>query len=232
MPTGDQLEHVRLLREQGHTPKQIARTLGVRSAEAAKLVRAAAALAQADAREPTLAGCWISPAWSAGLTITGHPDWPRSDESTAGTEGLVAVLVARRHRHDKVSVCGYLTDVYCLGVKNALGPDIMDEIQLRAFRQEYFAGYHTDPLEVPIELACDVVLGSVEYARGLGFEPHPDFAATRAHLGTWDGPSAITFGRNGKPFYLSGPYDNPRPIIQTLRNTVGDGNFDFLAAAW
>jgi hypothetical protein len=31
------------------------------------------------------------------------------------------VLAARRHRHDKVSVCGYLADVYCLGVKTALG---------------------------------------------------------------------------------------------------------------
>jgi len=80
------------LREQGHTPKQIARTLGIHSAEAAKLVRAAAALAQADAREPTLVGCWISPTWSAGLTITGHPDWPRTDESTSGIDFLTAVL--------------------------------------------------------------------------------------------------------------------------------------------
>lgn len=231
MSTGDQLERVRLLRDQGHTPKQIARTLGIRPAEATRLVRAVAALAQADAPEPALAGCWISPAWSTGLTIAGHPDWPYDDDPESGFDGLAAVLVARRHRYDKVSVCGYLADVYCLGVKNAMGPDTMDETALRAFKGEFFSGYHDDPLEASIELARDVVLGSVEYARGLGFEPHPDFTPARAHLGLWTGPSAITFGKNGKPFYISGPYDNPNPVIRTLQSAVGDGNFDFLTVA-
>lgn len=73
MQTTEQLDRVRLLREQGHTPKQIARTLGIRPAEAARLVRAAAAVAQADAPEPAVVGCWISPTWGTGLTVTGHP---------------------------------------------------------------------------------------------------------------------------------------------------------------
>jgi hypothetical protein len=85
--------------------------------------------------------------------------------------------VAREHKYGKVSVCGYLADVYCLGVKNATGPRIMDELGLRAFIQDYFSAYDGDPIEAPIELAREVVFGSVEYARGLGFEPHPDFAA-------------------------------------------------------
>jgi hypothetical protein len=228
MQTTDQLDRVRLLRAQGQTPKQIARTLGVRPAEASRLVRAAAALAQADAPEPAVVGCWISPTWSTGLTVTGHPDWPRHEDATVGTDGLVSVLLARRHRYDKVSVCGYLADVYCLGVKNALGPDIMDETELHAFKRQYFSGYHDGPLDAPIELAREVVFGSVEYAQGLGFEPHPDFAAAQAHLGAWTGPSVITFGKDGKPFYVSGPYDNPNPVIRTLRNAVGEGNFDYL----
>lgn len=228
MQATDQLERVRLLRAQGHTPKQIARALGVRPAEATRLVRAAAALAQADAPEPAVVGCWISPTWSIGLTVAGHPEWPRHEDATEGTDGLAAVLVARRHRYDKVSVCGYLVDVYCLGVKNALGPDIMDETELSAFRRQYFSGYDSDPLEAPIELAQEVVFGSVEYARGLGFQPHPDFAAAQAHLGSWTGPGVITFGKEGKPFYISGPYDNPKPVIRTLREAVGEGNFDYL----
>jgi hypothetical protein len=130
-----------------------------------------------------------------------------------------------------VSVCGYLADVYCLGVKNALGPEIVDDVGLRGFVNGYFSGYHDDPLEAPIELAREVVFGSLEYARGLGFDPHPDFAAAQGHLGSWSGPSAITFGKNGKPLYVSGPYDNPRPIIRTLERTIGTGNFDFLAVA-
>ena len=232
MPTDERLERVRTLREGGLTPKQIARTLNIRPAEAARLVRSAAALSQAETSEAPLVGCWISPTWSTALTIDGdHPDWPMSEDRTAGTDGLVSVLVARRHRYDKVSVCGYLADVYCLGVKNAMGPAIMDELELSRFRGLYFASYHSDPLDAPIELAREVVFGSLEYARELGFEPHPDFAAAAGHLGPWTGPSSITFGKDGKPFYVSGPNDRPDSIIRTLRDKVGDGNFDFVLVA-
>lgn len=227
----ERLERVRLLRERGQTPKQIARALGIRSAEANRLVRAAAILAQAEAPGPALAGCWISPSWSTGLTVGDHRGWPVHEDPAAGGDGLAAVLVARRHRHGKVSVCGYLADVYCLGVKNALGPEIMDDLGLRGFVRDFFSGYDGDPLEVPIELAREVVFGSVEYARSLGFDPHPDFAAAEGHLGSWTGPSTITFGKDGKPLYISGPYDDPRPVIRTLERTAGRGNFEFLAVA-
>ncbi|MGH3623592.1 MAG: helix-turn-helix domain-containing protein [Sciscionella sp.] len=231
MRPDERLEHVRLLRERGQTPKQIARTLGIRSAEAGRLVRAAAVLAQAEAPEPRMVGCWVSPTWSTGLTVGEHSGWPLHEDREAGTDGLVSVLVAREHRYDKVSVCGYLADVYCLGVKNALGPDIMDEFGLRRFNRDFFSGYHEDPIEAPIELAREVVFGSIEYARGLGFEPPPDVANAEGHLGAWTGPSTITFGKNGKPFYISGPRDDPRTIIRTLERTIGRGNFDSLLVA-
>jgi len=225
----ERLERVRALREQGHTPKEIARTLGIKPSEASRLVRSAAILAQADAPEPPVVGCWVSPNWSAGLTFDDHPDWPVHEDPATGPDGMVTVLVARRHRHDKVSVCGYLADVYCLGVKNALGPRIMDELALREFVRQYFSSYGGDPLAAPIELARQLVFGAVDHARGLGFDPHPDFAAAAGHLGPWTPPSTITFGRDGKPLYVSGPYDNPQSIIRTLERTAGAGNFDFVA---
>jgi hypothetical protein len=227
----ERVRQVCLLRDQGYTPKQVARSLGIGSAEATRLVRAAAALARAQAPEAALLGCWISPAWSTGLGVGEHPDWPLHGDSAAGTDGLAAVLVARRHRYDKVSVCGYLADVYCLGVKNALGPEITDDLGLREFRRRFFSGYHADPFEAPIELAREVVFGSIDYARGLGFEPHPGFAAAQAHLGPWSGPSTITFGKHGRPFYISGPDDTPSAVLRTLQRTAGVGNFEFLTTA-
>ena len=220
---------MRLLRARGRSPKQIANALGIRPAEATRLVRAAAA--DTDVAEPAVTGCWLSPTWSTGLGLGDHPGWPVHDDPDAGTAGMVSVLVARRHRYDKVSVCGYLADVYCLGVKNAMGPAVMDELELSRFRGLYFASYHSDPLDAPIERARELVFGSLEHARGLGFEPHPDFAATAGHLGSWTGPSAITFGKDGKPFYVSGPNDRPHSIIRTLRDSVGDGNFDYVLVA-
>ncbi|MEX5637544.1 helix-turn-helix domain-containing protein [Parafrankia sp. FMc2] len=152
---------------------------------------------------------------------------PADDEENAG--GLVSVLVARRHRWERVSVCGFLADVYCLGVKNAFGPDIRTDVELSQLVPEYYAAYPAGWQDAPIGLAADIVFGAVEYARGLGFEPHADFVRAAAQLGAWDGPPAITFGRDGKPFYQSGPYDNPRKVIETLEHPVGPPPaFDYL----
>lgn len=221
------------LRGEGKSPKQIARALGVPPSTVAPLVRAAAAQAQATAGLPPLVGCWVNAGWSEGIAVDPSRGWagegwagegaspedPEDDKNSAG--GLVGVLVARKQRWDKVSVCGYLVDVYCLGVKNALGPDIMTDVELPAFRVNYFSGFPAGWIEAPLELAADLVFGGVEYARGLGFEPHADFAQAADQLGAWEGPSAITFGKDGKPLYVSGPYDNPRQVMRTLERTVG-----------
>lgn len=228
---------VRELRTRGLTPKAIARALGLRPAEAAHMVRALAAEDQANAPERNasereVVGCWVSPGWSHDLTLSPRPDeWPDVTDPPEGFAGLASVLVARRQRHDMVSVCGYLVDTHCLGVKNAMGPQVMHERGLHRFTRNYFTAYLAPPLPAPLELAQHLVYGAVDYARGLGFEPHPDFEAAKAHLGEWSGPSTIGFGRNGKPFYLSGPHDNPTAVMRTLDRTVGRGNYDFMVAA-
>ena len=84
---------------------------------------------------------------------------------------------------------------------------------------------------VPVDLARHLVFGAVAYARELGFEPHPDFAAAAGHLEPWSGPSAISFGRDGKPFFMPGPYDDAASVMKTLKRSVGRGNFDFTLVA-
>jgi hypothetical protein len=227
-------ERVSRLRGEGKSPKQIARALGVAPSVVAPLVRAVAAEAKAAEGAPALVGCWVNAGWSAGLGVDPSRGWVDVDEaSVAGSlGGLVAVLVARRHRHDRVSVCGYLVDAYCLGVKNALGPMVMTDVELSGFRSDYFDGFASGWRDAPVELAADLVFGGVEYARGLGFEPHPDLAPAAGHLGPWQPPAAITFGRDGKPFYMSGPYDNPSKIMKTLQRNLGSSEaFDFMMDA-
>lgn len=145
--------------------------------------------------------CWVSRGWSDGLTVDGHPEWPDAGHDIVdvdrGCSGLVGVLIAREHRRSRLSVCGYLVDAYCLGVKDALGPDVMDGRELAVFARHYFSAFGVPPLDAPIELARHLVHGAVEYARGLGFEPAPDFDAARGHLGPWQGPSAMASGATG-----------------------------------
>jgi len=82
-------------------------------------------------------------------------------------------------------------------------------------------------VEVPLVLAQRIVFGAVGYARGLGFEPHADFAKAAGHLGNWDG---LRRGvrQDGMPMYIEGPHDDRWLIMHTLRRNVGDGSFHHL----
>jgi hypothetical protein len=51
------------------------------------------------------ADCWINAGWSAGLTVSGHPE-SRDPGGDGQAGGLVTALVARRRRHRHgVTVC-------------------------------------------------------------------------------------------------------------------------------
>jgi hypothetical protein len=222
---GETMRSVRELRARGLSPKEIARSLGVRPAVVGDLVRTLAAERGAAAPDGDLVGCWVSAGWSAGLSIAGPPQW-RDPGGDDGTCGLVSAVVARRRRSRRtVAVCVYLVDVYCLGVKNAMGPDGMDDQALRRLTRCVFSGYCAPPVPAPIELVRDLVLGAAEYARGLGFAAHRDFEQARAHLGPWIGPGAVTFGCDGKPTYVEGPYDDSAQVLRTLRGAVGRDGF-------
>jgi hypothetical protein len=224
---------VQALRAEGRSPKQIARALGLRPAAVAPVIRAIAAQGHQDAAEPGIAGCWVSPGWSEGLQVVDHPGWPGVIHSSPGAtrpgaSGLVTVLVAREAAGGKVSACGWLADVYCLGVKDVLGPRLIRRQALPGLVGDFFSAYHDPPLPAPLELARHLVFGAVDYARTLGFQPAPGFGQTAGHLGTWEDPSAIGFGCDGKPFYIQGPRDNADRIMKTLERTTGWDNFHFL----
>jgi hypothetical protein len=222
-------ERMRALRASGCTAKQIARTVGVPTAKVTALVRAIAAEQAADG-PGRLVGCWVSPEWSGGLTVAGHPEWPDVDfDRTALHGGLASVLVAREdRRRGRVEVCGYLVDTHCLGLKNTVGPRTMAAGALDAFVADYFEAHSGPPLPVGLDLVQHLVFGAIEYARSLGFEPHHDLDLVVNHLGEWTPPSAITFGRDGQPLYCQGPRDDPLSIMATLNRTIGQGNYHYV----
>jgi len=140
------------------------------------------------------------------------------------------VLVAAPDGHNRLAACAYLVDTWCLGVKNALGPKRTARRDLDALKRLYFAQWGSPGIPIPVELAQHLVLGAVEYARRLGFEPHRDFRRARGLLGPWPGPSAITFGRDGKPYYVNGPYEDPQRVLATLERTVGRDGFHYIVS--
>jgi hypothetical protein len=226
------VEQVRRRWEHGVPPKVIARALGVRPSVVAPVVRRIAAEAEASRGLGRVLGCWVNCGWSVGLGLEGHPEWAELDVPAGEAEGFAQVFVARETRRGRATVRGYLVDVHCLGVKNATDPEVMDAGRIPSAIRLYYASFDRPALEIPIELGRELILGAVQYARELGFEPADAFDGdAAAFLGEWDEPGRIEFGRDGQPFYLSGPYDNPAAVMRTLERSVGAGNFQFSVAA-
>lgn len=229
MDDGQLLSEIRSLRARGLSTNAIVRATGLPRARVAPLVRQLGREPRKPRPELGVVGCWVSEGWDAGLTVSAHIDWPGRGGAGFDTSGLAAVLVAREHprRSGDVTACGYLVDTHCLGVKDALGPRPMSRRALDRFTVRFFEPFDGRWVAAPIELARDLVLGAVEYARGLGFEPHSDFEPAADHLGALEGSSVITFGLDGQPFYMQGPFDDPGPILSTLNRNIGEGNYHF-----
>ena len=87
-----------------------------------------------------------------------------------------------------------------------------------------------DLVECDPVLAQNVIYGAIEYAEDLGFKPHRDFSNTEYMLDDVEEIDymELKFGRNDKPVFISGPFDDAQKILKKLKNSVGEGNYDFM----
>src|SRR5256712_12765744 len=155
--------------------------------------------------------CWIS------------ANWQKDDL------GLVEILVAREQPDGDICFGVYLVDKYCLGLKNTFADAgfsrtrYEDEVRSKIFRD-------VEPMECPVELAHQMIYASIDYAAQFGFQPQKDFALSQyllAPRGELEEPYHLTFGKNGRPFFVAGPYDNAARILKQLDKTAGPGNYDY-----
>lgn len=125
-------------------------------------------------------------------------------------------------------VCSFLVDYWCLGVKDAMGLKKLDRQKYEMMISHSSNNFEQEFQEISLKEAQAIVFGAVDYAAKLGIQPHSDFEQAKVQLGPrLDDLPEIEFGRDGKPFYVNGPYDNPDKIISKLKASVGEGNFNF-----
>jgi len=168
---------------------------------------------QQNARDYPLHGCWIMAGWEDA--------------------GITPVVVARAQAPDRIMFGVYMVDLYCLGLK-----DVYTHIDysLNHFNRELPKMCIGKPLSCSPELAHEVIYGAIEYAAKLGFQPHPDFTRQLADrmlspAETYPRVNQVSFGKDGKTLFISGPYDDEwkcRQVVNTLMRTCGEGNFDYL----
>ena len=162
------------------------------------------------AREYPILGSWVMEGWQES--------------------GITPVVIARQQSPDRVIFATYLVDFYCLGVKDAL---CNADFSLKRFNSNLPELCSGKPEACDIGLAHELVYGAIDFARRYGFEPHPDFSLASNILdppGTHPASHQLEFGKDGKPFFIAGPYDDAHAIVTKLARTAGEGNFHYMVS--
>ncbi len=147
-------------------------------------------------------------------------------------QGIGNVLISRQLTNGTVAFAVFLVDAYCLGVKDVfmnIGPQ-------SGYEQGVYRKITDEYTTVPLKPEClrKLVEGAVEYALGFGLPPHPDYRTARMIFGDIRAEACTeryVYGKDGKPYFMAGPYDGPakcQQIIRALENHCGPKGYHFL----
>jgi hypothetical protein len=145
---------------------------------------------------------------------------------------LAQIVVARRGPLGNIAAGSFLVDLGCLGVKDAFATVFSSESvyreQLRGPAEARMGMKKAD-----VNLAARIVREAIAYARSLGFSPHPDYYDAAPLLAAAN-PDAEkkkipVGGKDGKPLYVAGPYDDVTSVMAKLERAVGPNGFHFMA---
>jgi hypothetical protein len=146
--------------------------------------------------------------------------------------GIGSVIITRKTSNGDILASVFLIDVYCLGIKDCFVrmfneetyPSFLEEINM----QGKLKNIHPTCTRKLIEEAG-------KYAADLGFSPHKDYREAKKIFGDIDSaacPRSFEFGKNGKPFYIAGPYDKPKfvkNVQEKLAKRCGPDGFHYVA---
>lgn len=177
--------------------------------QAASLLTGPRALLKQSAQWP-LYECLLSEDWQETLTLT-------------------QILVARRSPSGQIAAGVFLVDLACLGVKSAFARLFDSQREYRELRRRLTAQMRMKSAD--LNLVAKIIREAIAYARQFGFEPDPDYRDAMIVLGDADPdacPIPIPLGKDGKPFYIPGPYDNAPRIMNQLARRLGPDGFGYL----
>jgi hypothetical protein len=122
-----------------------------------------------------------------------------------------------------------LVDRTCLGVKNGFVAHLVSEAELAEFLDEIGLS-HGGMEEAPPLVVKSLVFNAIDYARRLGFEPHPDFPLA-LFAPRPEALLATPWHARERPFYMAGLDDDVARIRARLTAAVGPEHFDFIAGS-
>jgi tetratricopeptide (TPR) repeat protein len=144
--------------------------------------------------------------------------------------GLGMVFLTRTLPGGELAISAFLVDTFCLGVKNAFYRVVSTQEYEQIAQQFDLEKIHPSCLRKLVE-------GAIDYALELGFKPHSDYAGAARLFGNIEAsvcPVRFSYGKDGKPCYISGPDDSPahsRRILDILKRRLGAEGFSFMTAS-
>ncbi len=128
-------------------------------------------------------------------------------------EGLATIFIVRQLPNLKYILGTYLVDTLCLGLKNTFCNANLLYSSIKTMLNKT----PMEMMSIEYEDARSIILGGIQFANGLGFEPHRDWEDSK-HIVEPERPfnEKFEFGRDGKPLYIQGPNDSPNEIMSKL----------------
>ncbi|MGZ8947240.1 MAG: hypothetical protein ACXW1W_17695 [Methylococcaceae bacterium] len=148
------------------------------------------------------------------------------------TSGIGELVVTRRISNGDIAMSAFVIDVFCLGVKDAMFMVLPESEYEHRIKGRMSATGDRGFEKLHQSCAKKLLDGVVDYAKEFGFNPHPDYKNANELFGNIDAsvcPVKYTYGKEGKPFYMSGPYESPtdiQRILNTLTEKCGAGGFN------
>jgi hypothetical protein len=145
--------------------------------------------------------------------------------------GIGNVIIAKMMPANRIGMGVFLLDVYCLGAKNVFYSNLT--LQEYNEKKQQFAS-EADLEIIHPSCARKLIEGGVIYAEKYGLKPHRDYKVVKQIFGEIDPaacPKSFDYGRDGKPFYVSGPHDTPQKseaILKTLQKKCGPDGYDYM----
>jgi hypothetical protein len=144
--------------------------------------------------------------------------------------GIGTVIIARKMLGGNLGIGFFMLDVFCLGVKNAFFVELTRQEYRQKLRE---LGEHESMQTISPACARKLIEGCAAYATNWGFSPNPDYKKAKKVFGEIKADECIEdfeFGKDGKPLYVSGPFDTPeksRKILKQLDKICGQGEFHY-----
>ncbi|HOV37066.1 MAG TPA: hypothetical protein PLJ19_10975 [Dysgonamonadaceae bacterium] len=148
--------------------------------------------------------------------------------------GIANIIVSREHINGNITVCFYLVDLLCLGVK-----DTFFRFNISKWEYDEMIKKYTENMPMSVveyNLVHNIIFAALEFAEEIGFKPHKDFVSITQYMLEEDDEKIPLIdiacgGKNGKPYYVQGETDSDakaRQILNHLDKEVGPNNYDYL----